>query len=244
MLKDQILKVVVGSQAHGLATPESDIDYRGVFICPLTDIVDMKHKDNTGNIQWYEDSTGEGKQDQSIYELKHFLNLAVGSNPSILEVLVSPVKESTPEGDELRSLFPLLWSSLGVYSAFGGYSHNQLKKFIDEKDARPWKYMTARMRVLMLGIELLRYGTMTVNVQDQYKLLEQHIRNDNLDFPVTDMRTYLRAIKTGQASRGHAIDVSQHLSEQLKAAYDANPNKLSDFDAANAFLLKMRKSHW
>ncbi|KKK77684.1 hypothetical protein LCGC14_2851130, partial [marine sediment metagenome] len=35
----QILKVLVGSHAHGLATPESDRDYRGVFVTPTSDLL-------------------------------------------------------------------------------------------------------------------------------------------------------------------------------------------------------------
>ena len=33
-----ILKVLVGSQAHGLAGPESDKDFRSVFVMPTTDM--------------------------------------------------------------------------------------------------------------------------------------------------------------------------------------------------------------
>lgn len=36
---EAILKVIVGSQAHGLATPASDFDYRGVFVVPTKEIL-------------------------------------------------------------------------------------------------------------------------------------------------------------------------------------------------------------
>jgi hypothetical protein len=234
-----ILKAIVGSQAHGLATPESDIDYRGVFIHPISEIVHLNHMDNTGNVQHI-----EGLEDMSNYELKHYLNLAIRSNPSILEVLVSPVKEITPEGQELKDLFPYLWSSEGVYKAFCGYSHNQLKKFIDEKDSRPWKYMVARIRTLLLGIELLKYGTMTVNVEDQYKILGPSVLMPHLGFPEESISTTLKSMKIGHFSRGMAIDWGQWLLSILKSAYVENSHKESDFDRANDFLLRIRKNNW
>jgi hypothetical protein len=171
----------------------------------------------------------------------------VHSNPSILEVLVSPVRESTPEGEELRQLFSRLWSSEGVYKAFCGYSHNQLKKFIDEKDSRPWKYMVARIRTLISGIELLRYGTMTVDVDKQYAKFGLDIcpqyTGPGHRMPPT-LKDYLMGMKRGELSRGYSIDWGQQLVGLIKQEYDKNPNKLSDFNAANEFLLRMRKTHW
>ncbi len=57
-----ILKVVVGSQAHGLATPESDFDYRGVFVVPTAEILSLNGTTKTTN--WI-----EGKDDDTSWEL-------------------------------------------------------------------------------------------------------------------------------------------------------------------------------
>jgi hypothetical protein len=93
--KHVILKSLVGSQAHGLAGPNSDYDYRGVFIVPTDELLSVMPKyDNTSWI--------EGKEDNTAHELRDFLQLAIHSNPSILETLVSPVKEEDSWGAELR----------------------------------------------------------------------------------------------------------------------------------------------
>ena len=40
----QILKVLVGSRAHGLARPDSDYDYRGVYVTPTRELFSLRHK--------------------------------------------------------------------------------------------------------------------------------------------------------------------------------------------------------
>lgn len=220
-MNKQILKVLVGSRAHGLDTPESDYDYRGVMVMPTSEYVGLKHKESEGIVSWI-----EGKEDQSIYEIKHFLHLATHSNPSILEVFASPVVESTAEGDALKKLFPYVWNSADVYNAFTGYSHNQQKKMLDNKDNRWNKYGVAYGRVLLLAQELLEHGTMTVKLEDDVN------------------KRILRGIKNKEYGVGWIIDWCEKLKANVKVAYDANPNKKTDYDKVNEFLLNIRKNNW
>jgi len=88
----QILKVLVGSHAHGLATAESDFDYRAVFVQPTSEILGLGHK--AQNNQWI-----EGDIDNTSYEIGHFLFLATKSNPTILEgFLVEGLSVGHPTG--------------------------------------------------------------------------------------------------------------------------------------------------
>lgn len=215
-----ILKTLVGSRAHGLDTPESDYDYRGVFTVPTSDILSLGYKEKATS--WVE---GQG-EDATSYELRHFLTLAAHSNPSILEVMVSPVVESTPAGDELRGLFPYVWNSTDVYNAFTGYSHNQQKKMLDNKDNRWNKYGVAYLRVLWMAYELLTKGTMSVRIENKVHL--------NL----------LWDIKNKKVKPGEIIDICEEVKLTVKDAYDQNPNKKTDYDKLNEFLLKVRKENW
>lgn len=224
-MNKNILKVLVGSRAHGLDNPNSDYDYRGVMVMPTSEYLALKHKESEGIVSWFEGKE-ENKLDQSIYEIKHFLNLAIHSNPSILEVFVSPAVESTTEGDALRALFPHVWNSNDVYNAFVGYSHNQQKKMLDNKDNRWNKYGCAYGRVLLLAEELLSEGTMTVKIPEG-----------------VDKRTLL-GIKNKEISVGFIIDWCQKLRERVKKAYDSNPNKETDYDKVNEFLINTRKNNW
>jgi hypothetical protein len=91
----------------------------------------------------------------------------------------------------------------------------------------------------MLGSELLRHGTMTVNIEEQEKIIgpmSPVVAISNKDL--------LLEVKKGKWSRGKVLDLDSYLKVQLKKAFDSNPDKKPDFDAANQFLLKMRKSHW
>src|ERR1700723_3116004 len=113
-----ILKTLVGSQAHGLATPQSDKDHRGVFIMPTSEFLKLGSKVDQTN--WI-----EGDVDDTSYELGKFLMMATKSNATVLEVLHGPAIECTPEGLALKALFPYMWKSRGVLDAFRGYSLNQ-----------------------------------------------------------------------------------------------------------------------
>lgn len=231
-----ILKSIVGSKAHGLDTPKSDIDLRGVFLVPTSELLSLGYKEKA--VAWVE---GQG-EDATAYEISHFLELACRSNPSILEVLVSPIKETTEEGTELRNLFPYIWNSIGVFNAFKGYSNNQRKKFIEDKDDRPWKYAVAQIRTLLLGIELLKLGTMTVNVEEQ--------QNNYGDFSWDadkgeSIKEILMGMKEGYfRDKGFVIDWAISLEKQLTEAYSENPNKQTDHEKVNNFLLNVRKNNW
>lgn len=215
----QILKTIVGSQAHGLATPESDFDYRGVFVQPTNEILAIGPKRQHTN--WTEDNV-----DDTSHEIGHFLFLATKSNPTILEVFLAPIADSTDEGLELRSLFPYVWESLAVRNAFIGYGLNQRKKFLDNKDKRREKYAAAYLRVLYNAYELLTTGTFTVRVAD------------------TEVGETVRRFKSGDFEIGEVIQVCSDWQIKVEKAYDACEKKEADKDKINEFLLKVRKEHW
>lgn len=220
--RKQILKVIVGSQAHGLATPESDFDYRGVFLVPTSEM--LKLGGSTKNTHWI-----EGKDDDTSWELGHFLNLAVHCNPTILETFLAPIVEegSTLDmGKELRALFPHVWNSKAVYDSFKGYSHNQQKKFLDKKDTRPHKYASAYLRVIYQGIQLLETGTFSV------------------DFRETPVYDTLVRWKNKEYTIGEVMQTTADWEERFLKAYEANPDKKPNLDPVNEFLLRVRKENW
>lgn len=244
--KKTILKALVGSYAHGLNTEGSDKDYRGIFILPTIDILKLGgHPQQTSWI--------EGEVDDTSYELSKFLFMAMKSNATVLEVLHSPVIEETIEGKELRELFPYMWTSKGVLDAFRGYSLNQRKKFLEDKDGRAFKYAVAYIRVLLLGIELLRNNTITVNVEEQEKLSCMEgatistmpgLVFQTPGYQLETNASTLRGIKVGHYSKGAIIDLAQYLEHTLVQAYEANPNHVNNPDMLNDYLLKVRKDNW
>jgi predicted nucleotidyltransferase len=220
MTQRVILKTLVGSRAHGLHTEDSDYDYRGVFVEDTKDILSLDYKSHP--VSWI-----EGKEDQTSYEIGHFLSLACRSNPSILEVMIAPIHEAGKYGFKLRELFPLIWNSKDVYNAFTGYSHNQMKKLVDgDKFPRSEKYGVAYLRVLQMAYDLLTTGNMSLKVED------------------SPLRDCLLAIKNGGLSKGQILDEASHLRRHVDQAYKDNPDKKTDYEAVNQFLLEVRKTYW
>ena len=109
--KEIILKVLVGSRAYGLADENSDYDYRAVYVLPTSKILSLEYR-YKGN-DWI-----EGDEDNTAYEIGHFLKLAVNCNPSILEIFKAPVAYAMEDGVKLRELFPYVWNPKGVFDAF------------------------------------------------------------------------------------------------------------------------------
>lgn len=228
MKKYDILKTIVGSQAHGLATPKSDFDYRGVFVVPTSELLKLGNTAKTTS--WI-----EGNDDDTSWEIGHFLNMATHCNPTVLETFLAPLAPATvPEPslnelrfrDELRALFPHVWNSADVKNAFIGYGLNQRKKFFDNKDNRAPKYAAAYLRTLYNAWELLSTGTFTVRVAD------------------TEIGEIVRDFKEGRFTHGQVIQVCWDWETKVLKAFEANPDKKTNVEPVNEFLLKVRKEFW
>ena len=216
--KKIILKVLVGSRAHGLADKDSDYDYRAVYVLPTSKILSLgfKYKGN----DWI-----EGKEDNTAYEIGHFLQLATHCNPTILEVFKAPIMEYTEDGMKLRELFPYVWNPKQAFDAFVGYGLNQRKKFLDKKDNRPARFAMAYLRTLYNLLELLANEDFSVIIKD------------------TGLKTLLMKYKKGNYSIGKVIDLAEDLtndaSKLLKDCHH-QPN----LEKVNEFLVDIRRRYW
>lgn len=223
-----ILKVLVGSRSHGLHNEDSDYDYRGVFVQPTSEILKLGSK--VKNNSWF-----EGKEDQTMYEIGHFLHLATKSNPSILEVFKAPGQQINPKGtgekhfsvlgDELIELFPYVWNPNDAYNAFVGYSCNQQKKMLQKKDGRHAKFAVAYLRTLINLCDLLKTGDFSLEIKDEA------IKKD------------LLRIRSGDFTPGEVIDLAESLIEEAKILRDQCKHE-PNIDKVNEFLLKVRKECW
>ena len=214
-----LLKVLVGSQAHGLATPESDNDYRGVFVTPTSEVVSL------GGIK-AQTSWIEGKEDDTSWEIGKFLTMATKCNPTVLEVFLAPVISEDVEGKELRELFQYVWNSTDVMNAFIGYGINQRKKFLENKDDRQAKYACAYLRTLYQAFMLLSTGTFPVRIID------------------TEVGAACMRFKQGFFTVGEVMQICTDWELRVRKAYELFPKKETNFDKVNEFLIKVRKSNW
>lgn len=116
-----VIECVLGSQAYGTATPESDVDIRGIFRLPQSDFLCLDQP-----CQQVSDETN----DVVFYELRRFFHLAVKCNPSLVELMWTPpdcIKSIGPTGQALidnRRLF----ITKKAYSTFAAYAHAQIQR--------------------------------------------------------------------------------------------------------------------
>ncbi|AFZ02693.1 DNA polymerase beta superfamily protein [Calothrix sp. PCC 6303] len=129
--KRSILIGLAGSHGYGLNRPDSDYDYRGIFIAPKKYYLgfdNVEQKDSG-----WEDEPGilpflDGNKDTVIYELRKVVQLLSGANPNVLELLwLDNYPLLTPVGQKLiehRQLF----LSKKVKHTYSGYAFAQIKK--------------------------------------------------------------------------------------------------------------------
>lgn len=221
-----LIKVLVGSRAHGLHNEKSDYDYRGVFIAPTSELLSLGN--SIKNTHWI-----EGNQDDTSWEVGKFLHLALKCNPTVLEVFKAPMEAhgdrdslDTPLAGELRNLFDEVWNPTDVRNAFVGYGLNQRKKFLDKKDNRPNKYATAYLRTLYQAHQLLTTGSFQVSMVG------------------TSVYEQLKRFKAGEYTVGEVIETCVEWEAKVDRAYEKCPKKVSNYEKVNEFLLKIRRENW
>ena len=222
----EILRVLCGSRAYGLHDDDSDFDYHGIFVVPTSRLLSIGPK--IRETAWIE---GE-EQDNTAWEVGHFLKMAVQCNPTVLETFVAPIETTTKWGDRIRKIFPYVISRKRIYKSFKGYSHNQRKKMFEPTGGvrageRMWKFAVAYLRVLYHGIELLQTG-----IYDPYIGQEQR-------------RNFLQAIKMGEIDKGTIVNTAENLQSSLTDAYlESSVSEEPSMDTVNETLLALRQDMW
>ncbi|XVU30261.1 nucleotidyltransferase domain-containing protein [Actinoplanes sp. CA-054009] len=187
-----ILGVVVGSRAYGLAGPGSDHDRRGVYAAPTRAF-------------WHLDKPPthrDGPRDEEFsWEIERFCTLALQANPTVLEVLWSPLIETvTPDGEDLLSVREAFLSRR-VSETYGSYARDQLNRVAARRERTGetnHKQAMHMIRLLMAGAHVLRTGEILLDVR-----------------PVRDR---LLAIKRGDVEWPSVVAWAADLQKDLAAA--------------------------
>ena len=212
-----IYQCVLGSRAYGLAGDDSDTDLRGIYLPPAE--LHWSLYGVPGQLENVETQ-------EAYWELQKFLTLALKANPNILECLYCPLVEyASPLAEELLALREAFLSRL-VYQTYNGYVLSQFKKL--EADVRNrsevrWKHAMHLIRLLVAGIRTLREGTVPVHVGPY--------------------RDRLLAIRRGELDWGEVNHWRRELHREFDVAYETTelPER-PDYDRANAFLIRARRS--
>lgn len=167
---------VMGSRAFGLATRSSDTDRRGVYAAPAP-LFWRLHKPPAH----VDGPVGE----QFSWELERFCELALASNPNVLECLYSPLVERIDStGRELLSLRGAFLSR-HVHRTFVGYALGQ-RRTVDadlrRSGAPRWKHVMHLLRLMASCRNLLRSGELVIDTgEDRDRLLA--VRHGQVPWP-------------------------------------------------------------
>ncbi|OLT25960.1 nucleotidyltransferase [Actinomadura sp. CNU-125] len=211
-----ILSVVTGSRAYGLATADSDVDRRGVFVAPAP-------------LYWRFDKPPTHLDgplpEQFSWELERLCELALAANPTVLECLWSPLVERvTPIGEELLAI-RTAFLSRQAHRTFLRYADSQFRKMQGDlrKDGEPnWKHVMHMLRLLHSGLRLVRTGEPLVDVGD--------------------LRDRFLAVKRGELPPDEVDAWRTGLTAQMQGALDASPlPELPDRDRVEDFLISVRR---
>jgi len=236
MKKLQLLKTLVGSRAHGLHQEDSDYDYRGVHVCATKDILAIGAK--VKDTEWIE---GEA-EDNTSYEIGHFLHMATRCHPNYLEVFKAPIiiKEPTEEealkkwrgvdyeydfANELIELFPYVWDAEKAFTAYTNYASNNRTKLLATNGEVSYKYAVNYARTIYNLESLLREGTFT------------------LELPEGEFKNFLIKVKKGFISTGEIIDKTE-ANTIVCMRLKSDCKQTQDLKVINEFLLKIRKHYW
>lgn len=154
-----VLAVVVGSRAYGLHGSGSDYDRRGVYAAPTRAF-------------WHLDKPPthlDGPAaEQFSWEFERFCLLALQGNPTVLEVLWSPLIETiTEDGERLRAA-RRAFLSRRVAETYGGYARDQLDRVAARRERTGetnHKQAMHMIRLLVAGAHVLRTGEVLVDVR-------------------------------------------------------------------------------
>lgn len=212
-----IYRCVVGSQAYGLATDESDVDRRGIYLPPaelhwsLFGVPEQLENDQTQEAYW---------------ELQKFVIMALKGNPNILECLYTPfVEHATPLAQELLDMRELFLSKL-VFQTYNGYVMSQFKRM--QADVRnhgqiKWKHVMHLIRLLCSGVRVLREKVVSVHVGEE--------------------RERLLAIKSGAVPWEEIEAWRLRLHADFERAYEnTDLPERPNYEATNDFLVRARRA--
>lgn len=215
-----ILEGVTGSKAYGLDTENSDTDIKGIYVAPTELILSLYPVKET-----YDHTD----PDWVYHEVGKFIQLAMGGNPTILELLyLDGYLQLSKVGKMLVDNRHLFLSNV-IRKSYYGYAYSQMHRLVTRdgsfgngKNARYEKHSRHCYRLLYQGKELLETGSLTVRVSPE-------------------IREELFAL--GKLSPNELVDKFTEEHHKFDSIESVLPDK-PDKEAINKLLLRIRRGNY
>jgi predicted nucleotidyltransferase len=218
-----LYKALVGSRLHGLATEESDYDYRSVHYTDLTTVL-SPFRESRGH------KNGDG--DSVDYEIRHFLKMLSKGNPTALEVLLSD--QHSIYSDRFMTLITYsekVLDSTALANAHVGYARSQIDIINSKPVNRVAKAYVAGIRVCHQAKQLLERRSMIPNIRNY---------SENLAEFLMDIK-YTPVERIDDDFRSTAIDVVRSLIDMVEDTYEKTSAFTADYDWIEDWLVELYK---
>ena len=239
------LEVMMGSEAYGVSSNNSDIDVYGICLPPK----DLVFPHLAGEIpgfgrqlkrfeQWQEHhiKVHDKEYDFQVFSIVKFFQLAMENNPNVLDALFVPrrcVLSSTQVGETIRENRKLFLHK-GSWHKLKGYAYSQLHK-ISSKD--PTGKRLALVEEYGYDVKFA-YHVVRLLLEAEMILVEQ-------DLDIERHREQLKSIRRGEWTEAQLREWAQTKEKALEAAYATSTLRHKpDEPAIKALLLQCLEAHY
>lgn len=165
-----IYETLVGSHVYGTNIPTSDIDIKGVYVQPESDILGFNYREQV-NVD----------KDTTYYEIRRFLQLLQSANPTMLEMLFVDSKFTRKLEPAFSSVIQNRHKFLTKQCAnsFGGYAVAQIKKAKGLNKKMNWEQQRIE-RKTVLDFCYVRWHDVTIPFTEYVKMTQTNIKQFGL----------------------------------------------------------------
>lgn len=203
-----ILMGTVGSIAYGLNTPESDKDYMGIYVAPLS------YYFGVDSAKTINKKLPELNVEYTIYEWKQYLSGAINFNPNMIPLLFLNTELYTiiSPAEELLLSERNLFKTKRAISSLLGYGFSQLESAIKNNTE---KYGENRKRLVERFGYDIKQAAHTIRI---LRMAKELFETDELNVYREHDREELLSIRNGKYTKDEWLEIARSLLEETKRA--------------------------
>lgn len=224
---------VVGSKLYGIATANSDTDFKGFGFCEADEIIGLK----TFEQQEYNNNKPDGpeKSEGVIYDIRRYVHLCLKANPTVIEIAYADPKfflHTTPIGLEVVDFVRKTMLSQRLFPAYSAYHRAQMRK------------LQSMERTGKRAEEIFKFGYDTKFAGHAYRLARQCVivLTENTLRPTLDPEDAEMCLKIrrGEFSKEEALAILEKVDKDMYSAHKTTTIPTEpNFNKANAFCIDL-----